>query len=220
MGDHDVDIWYKVLDPDFIDISYKSRASARWLSYQAVLSSKYGNSIIKPLNWYAANIIAPPRLISINGNLVTLRQHTHADIYLLQKKFPHEEEFYNVDRPWIRQYYQTHFSSEIPDTCFPYIYRFYTPWFIDADVEITYRQPDAGSAFHIYQVKDFWFAPAKTDKHVKPHFVPFSFKKIGPHMEDADFGVIKMPEPMYDIVFEANDIIIEQIKEFYEQQHN
>lgn len=218
VGDFDKDIWYKSPDPDFIDISFKSRASERWMAYNVVLSSKWKDSVIKPLNWYAANIIAPPKLVSIINNTVTLRQYTHADIYLLQKRYPDPEEFYHVDRPWIRQYYLSNELHEVPDNCFPGVFKFYTPWFVDDSFEVEYKNPSDGSAFHIYEKRDFWYKPAHEHRYVSPHMIPFSFKKIGDHMEDEDFGVIKMPEPMYDMVFQASDIIVERIKEFYE--HN
>lgn len=209
--DFDKEAWKNNPDPDFLDICRKSRAYSSWLSYQKVLDNGYKDSPIKPINWYAANIIAPPKLVSISGNTVTLRQYTHADMFLLQT-----EEFYNVDRPWIRQYYMTNQKFEIPeDLCFPYAYKFYTPWFIDFSTEISYTTPDEDTAFYLHEMKDFWFAPGEDSKFVKPHFIPFSFKKIGKHMEDKDFGIIRFPEPMYDMTFVVDDIMIERIKEYY-----
>jgi hypothetical protein len=211
----DKDAWKNNPDPDFLDICIKSTVRPSWRSYQKVLQSNFGRNIIKPINWYAANIIAPPKLVSINNNIVRLRQYTHADIFLLKEE---NEELYHVDRPWVRQYYPTNFQATVPDNCFDVIHKFYTPWFPDIDVEISYEQPQEESAFHIYEMKDFRHYIGNTaNDYVRPHFIPFSFKKSGPHMEDSEFGVVRMPSPMFDMVFAVNDIIKERIEEFYEK---
>jgi hypothetical protein len=36
-------------------------------------------------------------------------------------------------------------------------------------------------------------------------------------MVNERFGKIKRESPMFDIVFQANDIIVQRVREFYEQ---
>jgi hypothetical protein len=98
------DIWYETKDPNFTQISHASNIPHHWLSYQTVLSGQYSNSIIKPTNLYVQRLVPPPKLISITDNIVRLRQGNHAEFFLLEQ---HDGSFYNIDRPWLRQYYNT-----------------------------------------------------------------------------------------------------------------
>jgi hypothetical protein len=54
-------------------------------------------------------------------------------------------------------------------------------------------------------------------KYLEPDFVEFHFKRIGNHMVNDKFGKIKRGSPMFDIVFQADDIIVERVRKFYEQ---
>jgi hypothetical protein len=210
--DYDKDLWYKSLDPNFFDICLKSRVSGNWMSYQKVISSKFGNEIIKPINNYASVLIPPPRLVGISDNIVKLRYYTFADIYVQWR----DEELYNVDRPWIRQYYMTAYDYQVDDTIWSKSYKFYTPWFIDANVLVTYKQvEDEDSAFVIHPTQAAWTAVPSSSEMVYPHFVPFNFRKDGPHMRDDNYGVIEQPHPMFDVTFAADDIIVERVKDFY-----
>jgi hypothetical protein len=210
---HNFNIWYETYDPSFVDINLQSRVPLKWMIYKRVLEGQYKDSVIKPLNKYIERLYPKPKLISINKNIVRLRQYTHADIFLLVK----ETGLYDVDRPWIRQYYQTKFNPGIPNNCFDKVYKFYLPWFIDEDIEIFIDQPQEDSPFHIYPQTDKYFKINSNQDFVEPMFVPFSFKKEGEHMIDAEFGIIKKPSPMFDIIFNANDILLQRVRNFYGQ---
>jgi len=212
--EYDFNIWYKTLDPVFSDISKKSRLPEKWISFENIRNGKYKNSIIKPINRYVEKLYQPPRLISINNNTVTLRQENHAEIFLLIKK---NNKFYNLDRPWMRQYYNTEFSPNIPDNCFNGTYNFYVPWFIDADINIKYVSPDCESPFFVYDNSTIWKTIDKEKKYVEPDFVSFHFKSAGPHMINDKFGKIKRYSAMFDMVFTADDIIVERVRKFYEE---
>jgi hypothetical protein len=208
-------IWYESQDPPFTDINVNSNVSFRWMDFNFVLNSPQANTVIKPINMYADYLIPPPELVSIENNVVRLRYKLHADIYLLDDG----TKFYNVDRPWIRQYYQTMLDAELPSFCFPGVYKFYTPWIIDDNV-IVHVEESPDSAFHIYSgnVKFNKVGPSSNIGHmfVEPNFIKFSFKKIGSHMEDDELGIIRRGASMFDMVFGTNDIMVERIKDFYD----
>jgi hypothetical protein len=46
--------------------------------------------------------------------------------------------------------------------------------------------------------------------------VPFQFKTVGDHMEYENFGRILRQSPMFNLTFEADDIIVERVRKFYE----
>lgn len=208
----DYNIWYNTYDPDFIDINLKSFVPYKWMSYSFVANGKYKDSIIKPINRYVENLYPPPKLVSINNNIVTLRQGNHAEIYLLHGN----GEFYNVDRPHLRQYYQTKVELPLDDDCYENIYKFYVPWFIDANIEVLFY-PVEESPFRAYTTAAYFYKVNPQQEFIRPSFVPFAFKKVGDHMIEENYGRIKRQSPMFDIVFHADDIMVGKIKEFYEQ---
>lgn len=209
-------IWYDSEDPSFTKISHESNIPQSWLSYQVVLSGKYGDSIIKPINQYVERLYPPPKLISIKDNIVRLRQENHAEFFLLEKD---NGEFYNVDRPWQRQYYNTRQNGFVtPDGCFPITYKFYVPWFIDEYVSVKIEKPDVPSPFSIFEQDLKYFKVPDHASHVEPLFVPFNFRRVGSHMVTENFGKIPRKSAMFDMVFSANDIMIERVRNFYEKE--
>jgi hypothetical protein len=209
----DFDIWNKSNKESFLYINQRSRVAQEWLSYK--LGLKYDNlynSIIKPINLYAQKLYPSPQLILINDNEVILQQSTHAEIFLLQE----ENELYHKDRPWIRQYYLSDQEPpELPKDCFSGVFRFYMPWLIDEEVEAFIEQPE-DSPFVIYpKIMNFKKIPEGTTM-IEPEFIHFHFKNIGKHMIDHEFGKIPRLSPMYNIRFQASDIIIERLRNFYE----
>lgn len=210
--DLDFNIWYKSKSESFLYINERSRVAYRWLSYQEGIKDKYKDSIIKPINLYAKNLYQKPNLVSINNNEIILQQTNHAEIFLLQK----EDGLYNIDRPWIRQYYLSDKQyPELPQDCFDGIFRFYMPWIIDEDIEASIEQPE-DSPFVIYPgIMNFKKIP-ETTKMIETDFVYFHFKNKGNHMIDQEFGKIPRFSPMYNIRFVASDIMVERVRKLYE----
>lgn len=210
----DFDIWYKTPTESFLYINERSRVFPRWLSYQEVIKdAKYTNSTLKPINMYAKFLYPGPKLMDITDNIITLQQGNHAEIFLLED----EKEFYNIDRPWIRQYYLSNASHTISKNCFPGIFRFYVPWLIDANVTVEVIQAD-NSPFHIYN-RFIDFKKLDKDIHrIDPEFIDFSFKNYGSHMIEPGFAKIPRQSPMFNLKFKASDIMVNEIKEYYE--HN
>ena len=210
--DFNKNLWYESPDPDFIELNFKSRVEAGWLS-AAPVYRKYKTSGIMPISNYVDNIGTEPELVSISGNRVKLRQLAFADIFLLEED---GEDFYNVDRPWMRQYYNTNLELPQSDDCFPGTYKFFVTWVPKETTEISYRQSDADSPVIIQDKNDRWIFDKNVEmEFIQPHMVAFSFKRVGNHMEDSEFGVIRRGMPLFDMEFTVSDIILEEIRKFY-----
>jgi hypothetical protein len=210
--DYDFNVWYNTYDPSFIDISAKSKIPDKWANYERVLSGKHKDSVIKPLNKYVEALYPAPKLISIVNNIVTLRQHNHAEIFLLEK----DGDLKALDRPWMRQFYQSKKSQIEKQDCFGQKFVAYVPWFIDANVLVTIRGVD-GSPFAVEDKTDRYMEIPVNSKYLEPMMVAFRFKNTGDHMQEKHFGKIKRNSPMFDITFQADDTIVERVREFYEQ---
>lgn len=210
--DYDFNVWYNTYDPSFLDISAKSKVPDKWVSYERILHGKYSDSVIKPLNKYVESLYPAPKLISIQDNVVTLRQHNHAEIFLLNK----DDGLRALDRPWMRQFYQSAKPQAQKDNCFEETFIAYVPWFIDENVLVVIREVD-DSPFAIEGKTDRYQAIPEEVRYLEPMMVPFRFKNVGDHMQEKHFGKIKRNTPMFDVIFTASDTIIERVREFYEQ---
>jgi hypothetical protein len=218
-------IWHKSKSESFLWINKRSRVPSRWLSYPEGIKGK-DNDIIKPINLYVDRLYPKPKLISIDNNVVTLQQTNHAEIFLvnspeiintMERDEPYKERImWNLDRPWIRQYYLSD-REDFGDsaTCFNQTFRFYVPWIIDENISVDIRQPESSSFLISEDTISFKKIPNNT-QHVDPPFVHFQFKKIGNHMIDQEYGKISRFSPMYNMVFEASDIMVKEIRRFYE----
>jgi hypothetical protein len=212
MESFNFDLWYDTYDPNFTQISYDSRIPEKWIRYQSISRDKYDSSIIKPINRYVEFLYPRPELISIEGSQVRLRQKTHADIFLLET----ETGFRNVDRPHMRQYYQTKKQYPKEDSLFDPAFVFYTPWFVDDNVNVKFEKIE-NSPFLVYDSSFSYKAITSDANYIEPNFIPFKFKRKGSHMVNDNFGKIKRGTPMFDMVFDSSAIIIERIKDFYEK---
>lgn len=218
-------IWHKSKSESFLWINKRSRVPSRWLSYAEGIKGK-DSDIVKPINLYVDRLYPKPKLISIDNNIVTLQQTNHAEIFLvsspeiintMERDEPYKERImWNLDRPWIRQYYlsdKADFGDSI--TCFNQTFRFYVPWIIDEDISVKIKQPENSPFLILEDTIDFKKIPNSTQQ-IDPPFVHFQFKKIGNHLIDQDYGKISRLSPMYNIVFEASDIMVKEIRRFYE----
>jgi len=206
-------VWYKSFTESFLDINKNSNIKPPWLKYSYVLDGEYKNSIIKPINHYVEKLYVKPNLLSIVGNTVTLQQTNHAEIFLLQMNF--EDKLKALDRPHMRQFYMSNKMKNIDGNRFDQVYRFYIPWFLDADgIKIKILQAE-NSPFIIEEKNFISKAYNNTWTYIEPEMVFFNFKSAGSHMIDEEYGRIKRFSPMFNLEFEVDDIIIERIKEFY-----
>jgi hypothetical protein len=218
-------IWHKSKSESFLWINKRSRVPSRWLSYAEGIKGK-GSDIVKPINLYVDRLYPKPKLISIDNNIVTLQQTNHAEIFLvsspeiintMERDESYKERImWNLDRPWIRQYYLSDKKDFSDSTiCFDQTFRFYVPWIIDEDISVKIKQPE-DSPFLILEDTVNFKKILDNTQQIDPPFVHFQFKKIGNHMIDQDYGKISRFSPMYNMVFEASDIMVKEIRRFYE----
>lgn len=206
-------IWYKTNDPKLIDISHKSRMPESWFSYIPVSVGKYSKSVLKPINGFVQYFSPCPELVSINNNIVRLRQYNYAEILLVEN----EDGFTNIERPHMRQYYNTGEQHDIPENCFNKVFKFFMPWLIDDHVFIRIENAE-NSPFFIYEQSHRLDPFINNARYIEPPFIPFSFKRDASFIKNGTSGVVPLNSPMYDIVFEANDILVQKIRNFYEKE--
>lgn len=211
--DFEFDIWYEYLDPNFTDICKRSRLPEKWISFQKVLSGKYSDSILKPINRYVEQLYPAPALLGITNNTVTLQQKNHAEFFMLETEGGN---WYTLDRPWMRQYYKSNEPHRHQSGHVPMMFKFYVPWIIDSDIPVRFVQAE-NSPFTIYE-DEYVFSKTNSGlDYYEPPMVRFQFKTSGDHMEYHNFGRILRQSPMFNITFEADDIIVESVRKFYEQ---
>lgn len=206
-------IWYDTKDPQFVDICFKSGIPEFWMNFDRIRNGPNKDFILKPINKYVESLVPPPSLVSIENNVVRLRQGNHAEFFLLVDK---NEGFIHRDRPWMRQYYNTALDFKA-DNCFDPTFKFYVPWILDEDVMVSIEPSPVDTPFNSYPVFHQFRKIDPRIRYVEPPFVPFNFKSVGTHMVAPDFGKIPRQSAMYDIVFTASDIIVERVKEFYDK---
>lgn len=209
---NNLDVWETSFDPNFTEICAKSRIPHKWASYQRIAKDpRYDGSVLKPINKYVEALYPPPKLVEVSNSHITLRQFTHADVFILVTE--ESEKF--LDRPWMRQFYNSNFQAEQDPECFDRIFVAYTPWILDCSIEVSFKIPGELTAFKVFETDRTCSPINSSSQFVEPFMIPFRFKKVGPHMIDNEFGKVKKPAPLYDMVFQANDIIVERVKEFY-----
>lgn len=208
------DLWKETYDPDFTEISRGSRVPDKWMNFDMV-SEKYQNSIIKPLNPYMEYMASPPKLISIVGNTITLQYQNFADIYIKRRRKGY---LYNSERPWIRQYYQTKDQWGIMDGTATEAFKAITTWIIDANVSARVYEAE-NSPFIVPEDTIVFEEIPKDCKYLSPQFVKFKFKAYGNHMKNNGLvGELIKCSPFFNIEFEADDIIVERVRKFYEEE--
>lgn len=210
----DFNIWEDTKDPNFVDINIKSNVRHSWLSFDRIVSGKYKNSIIKPINKYVEALYPAPKLISIDNDKIILQQSNHAEIVLGYM----DDQFHTVDKPHIRQYYNSSDVYDIPDFCFPRIFKAYMPWIFDENIEVAIK-PIEDSPFFIYPTTHQFTKVDTNSLYYNPPFIPFSFKNVGSHMiRDKAYGKILIGSPMFNIIIKSNKEIRRKIEKFYEEE--
>jgi hypothetical protein len=212
MANPDFNIWYKSFNESFLYINERSNIRPDWLDYSEILKTEYSNSIIKPINKYFYKLCPPPKLISIDKNIITLCQENFAEVFLLKKT--ESESLRAIEKIHMRQFYLSK-KEDAVDGCFLNNFRWAMPWFIDADDIKIKISSIKNSPFYFY---DYTYISKKNHKdRMDPIMLDFKFKNVGSHMIDEEYGRIKRNSPAYLISFAANDIIIENIRSFYEK---
>lgn len=208
---YDFEVWHNTPDPNFIDISARSMLPEKWVRFDRILKGKFSNSIIKPINKYVENLYPAPELVSIDDSFITLRQRNHAEIFILVNESGHKI----LDRPHMRQFYKSNHTHKNREDCFSGEYVFYTPWVIDANVQVSFIPPGEDSPFEVYGFDDWYTRIPENTIFLEPKMIPARFRSSGPHIISPGFGKIPRGMAIFDIRVPASGIIVERIKEFY-----
>lgn len=211
MAESDFYIWYKSKTESFLYINERSNIKDEWLNFSEVLEGKYSQSIIKPINKYVENLYQPPSLVSIDNNIITLEQSNFAEIMLLKAKGG--KNLTAMEKVHMRQFYLSDLENKNED-CFDTVYRLFIPWIIDIPNLKINIEPIPGSPFYVFDT-NFITPDYKNFNRIDPEMLLFQFKNIGPHMIDSEYGKISRNTSMYRLNFEADDIMVKQIEEFY-----
>lgn len=211
MAQSDFNIWYKSNKESFLYINERSNIKDDWLDYDEVLKTEYKDAVIKPINKYFYKLSTPPKLLSIENNKITLCQENFAEIFLLQKLG--SVSLRAMEKIHMRQFYLSKIKNNDIKNCFNPVFRWAMPWFIDYD-NVSIKISEANnSPFYFY---DFFYQSEKnSSKRIDPKMLLFKFKNTGNHMIDEEYGRIKRNQPAYNITIDADDILIERVKEFY-----
>ena len=211
MAKTDFNIWQKSFDKSFLFINEQSNVRPDWLTYNEVLKTEYKNSVIKPINKYIYKLCPPPKLVSIEDNVITLCQENFAEIFLLKRK--NSLSLAATEKIHVRQFYLSNEKKEKTPECFDQVFNWAMPWFIDEeniDIEIL---PASNSPFYFY---NFVYKSKKTlQEKIDPLMLFFKFKNVGNHMLDEECGRIKRQQSAYLIKFACSDILVDKVKEFY-----
>jgi hypothetical protein len=203
------EFWLNSEDLSFSEITAISKIPDRWRRFD-IIEEEYSDCLIKPVNRYVSNLYPRPELISLNKDTghVVLRQKTHAEIWVS----PKGDDLYALDKTWQRQFYPSRNKYE-EEHCFVANYRFYVPWFPDADIDAQICEPPVSP----FKVRDQKITFKKIEDVVvfDTEFVDFKIKNVGLHMVNLKYGIIDIATPMYDLKFNATQEQIERLVKQY-----
>jgi hypothetical protein len=205
------EFWVNSENLSFKDILITSRLPRHW-AMQNQIENKYSNDFLKPVNRYVSNLYPKPELISIEGNIVVFRQHTHAEIWVE----PQREGLYALDKTWQRQFYPSEISFDNSE-CFDATYKFYMPWVPDFLGKANILTVSNSETFI---VKDMLIScnPINIQlEYAEPPFIPFKIKRYGQHMKTDEYGIIDIGTAMYDIVVRLTDLEVENVRRQFGQ---
>lgn len=192
--------WVNCYDKSFAQIQQESNLPLHFRERYKT------NTIIQPINNYAFHYSSFPEII-IN-NFITLRQKTHAEIWVE----PKGNALYALDKTWQRQFYPSttiHSDKE----CFDAVYKFYTPWVINKNITVKILQID-DSPFKII-TDTITFKEGSIDGQ----WIDFLIKKQGPHIKTNEYGIINIDSNAFDIIIEDTETVNQITRELNGQSY-
>jgi len=173
------------------------------------------DSILKPVNNYVLNLYPRPEIISIIDNRITFRQRTHAEIWVEEKD---DNTLYALDKCHQRQFYPSLNSLENTE-CFDPTYRFYIPWFINKDIDVSITEvKNEDTPFYINEKNIIAKLIEDTSEYAFSDFIDFKIKNTGQHQLKEKYAIISKNTAMYDMSVNLSDTEIFKIKDYYGQQ--
>ena len=206
--------WIHSGNLSFQEILIQSNIPDKWAMYNSkdILSIR---SVLKPANNYVLNLYPKPKILTVEKNIVTFRQRTHAEIWVEEKS---NDIIYALDKCHQRQFYPSLNNIENKD-CFKPTYRFYIPWFINKNVEVVISTvEDEDTPFYVN--KKNIIAKHIDDKstYATSDFVDFKIKNTGKYNLKEKYAIISKDTAMYDMSVVLSDEELSQVKDYYGQQ--
>ena len=206
--------WINSENLPFSSIVRQSKMPDHWARYDSGYIQNI-KSLLHPINRYAFSLYPRPEILEIYNNVVTFRQRTHAEIWVEDKG---NDILYALDKCNQRQFYPSANSFE-DSGCFKPTYRFYIPWFINKEVDVTIKNvKDETTPFY---VNEKTFKSVVVEPHIPyadVEFVDFKIKNTGIYLLKEKYAIISKSTPMYDMSATLSDEEIERLKEDYGQQ--
>jgi hypothetical protein len=202
--------WINSENLPFSSIVRQSKMPDHWARYDSGYMKSI-TSVLHPINRYAFSLYPRPEILNINNNLVTFRQRTHAEIWVEDKG---NNVLYALDKCNQRQFYPSENNLK-SDECFSPTYKFYIPWFINKNVEITIDPVDEETPFYLIQKKINGKVIKHDTAYADTDFVDFKIKNTGRYYLKEKYAIISKNTPMYDMSVVLNDEEIERLKNDY-----
>lgn len=205
------DWWVDSESLSFSEILVQSNVPEKWARYNSknILSLQ---SIIKPVNEYVFNLYPRPQIINVKNNKVTFRQRTHAEIWVEEKN---NDVLYALDKCHQRQFYPSSNNLENPK-CFKPTYRFYVPWFINKDTEVSFSPiEDEKTPFFINTSIFIGKTLSGSELHADTDFIDFKIKNTGNYHLKEKYAIISKNTAMYDMSVLLTKEEIDKIEKDY-----
>lgn len=197
----------------FSQIVRQSKMPDHWARYDSGYMDKI-KSILNPINRYVFSLYPRPQLLDITNNLVTLRQRTHAEIWVQDKG---NDSLYALDKCHQRQFYPSANSFE-SNECFRPTYRFYVPWFINKNIQVSIKSiQDEETPFHINEKIFYSSTVDRQVPYADTEFVDFKIKNTGQYYLKDGYAIINKSAAMYDMSVLLTDEEIVDLKEDYDK---
>jgi hypothetical protein len=205
--------WVNSESLSFPEILIQSKIPPNWARYNIYDISNI-HSILKPVNRYVLKLYPKPKILKIENNVVTFRQKTHAEIWIEEKN---NNVIYALDKCHQRQFYPSLNNIENKD-CFKPTYKFYIPWFINKNIEITISPvEDEQTPFYINKKNIISKYVEDNEEYVKTEFVDFKIKNTNDYLKEK-YAIISKNTAMYDMsVILTNEELL-KLGEQYEKE--
>lgn len=204
--------WINSEDLSFSSILRQSKIPDHWARYDSKHIRDI-RSVLNPVNKYVLSLYPRPKILSIVDNLVTLRQRTHAEIWVEDKG---SDVVYAVDKCHQRQFYPSKNDMNAKG-CFSATYKFYIPWFINKDVDVIIDTvQDEVTPFYVDKKIFTSRLIGMSTPYADTDFVDFKIKNSGDYFLKEGYGIISKSTAMYDMSVVLTDEEISKLKEDYE----
>ena len=164
-----------------------------WMDCTEIPQMGYTN-IFRPINPYVHHFGIKPEMYMEDEKLIIV-QKTHAEIWVEERP---RNLLYALDKCWQRQFYPADVSPNFEiENCFPVVYKFYTQWLIDQDVEVNILEVSS-SPFKILTNSIKFDTIDQDIKLLDSNWIEFMFKKTNDFVKNG-YDVIEIGTPMYKI---------------------